>query len=831
MSDWSLVYEGYDPDTERLREALCTVGNGVFATRGVAPECAASTYHYPGTYIAGCYNRLVSHIEGETVEDESLVNAPNWLPLTYRIEGDDWFDLDAAAEAGHIHEYRQELDLRHGILQRGFVWEDHTGRRTRVAQRRLVSMADPQIAALETTFVAMNWSGRLSVRHAIDGSVENTGVERYRRLASRHLTGHETRAERNRTMLLVETNQSRIRIAVAARVLVHQNGDFPDVPRETEQVDRGIVQALDLVLAEGEAVTVEKTISMHTSRDLAISEPGLDAWERVARAGDFDALARAHTLRWEQIWREFDIEIEPREDALDDAQLLLRLHLFHLMQVASPHRYRVDAGVPARGLHGEAYRGHIFWDEIFMYPLLTLREPRIAREFLRYRVDRTDAAACIAREQGFEGIAFPWQSGSTGREETPRIHLNPRSGRWLPDNSHLQRHINVAIAYSAWRYFEVTQDIEFLAEWGAAMILEIARFFASAATYNRALDRFELRQVLGPDEYHDALPDSDEPGLPNNTYTNVMVAWTLRRALDVLEALPERERRDLEERLDLRAEETDQWWTMAQKMRVVFHEDGIPTQFEGYESLEEFDWEGYRERYGNIQRLDRILEAEGDTPNRYRLSKQADVVMLFFLLSQEELRELFGQLGYEWSARDTERTVEFYLARTSHGSTLSAVVHAWVLSHLDRRRSLGFLVHALKSDVEDVQGGTTPEGIHLGAMAGTADIVLRCYTGLEVRDGILRFDPQLPQEIACVRFPLIFRGTQLAVRVTDEEVTIVTERSGRPPFRVGVRDELHEVEPGGTYHLAVPPSAQLEPAAPSPLADRLRSTFPHHPDP
>jgi alpha,alpha-trehalase len=283
-----------------------------------------------------------------------------------------------------------------------------------------------------------------------------------------------------------------------------------------------------------------------------------------------------------------------------------------------------------------------------------------------------------------------------------------------------------------------------------------------------------------------------------------MVAWTFRRALDVLDALTEEERRNLEERLDLRTEELERWREMSQKMHVVFHADGIPTQFEGYEELEEFDWEGYRARYGDIQRLDRILEAEGDTPNRYRLSKQADVLMLFFLFSDEELHGLFGQLGYEWSSEDRERTVEFYLARTSHGSTLSAVVHGWVLSRLDRRRSWGFLAHALESDVADVQGGTTPEGIHLGAMAGTADIVLRCYTGLEVRDGVLRFDPQLPDELACVRFPLDFRGTSLTVRVTDEEVEIVTRRSGRPPFRVAVRDQVHEVEPGGTYHLPVP---------------------------
>jgi alpha,alpha-trehalase len=805
MSDWRLVYEGYEPATERLREALCTTGNGLFATRGAAPECRASGDHYPGTYIAGCYNRLVSTVEGETVEDESLVNAPNWLPLTYRIGDGPWFNLDAA----RLHEYRQELDLRQGMLHRSFIWEDEAGRCTRITQRRLVSMADPRVASLETTLVALNWSGVLTVRHALDGDVENAGVERYRRLASQHLTAHESHAEDDRMWLLTETSQSRIRIALAARVNVYRNGDPLELDRRTVQLDRGIEQELELDLSTNEPVVVEKTVVLLASRHPAISEPALDAWERVQHVERFDVLARDHVLRWEQLWRAFDVEIdEQRADGEHDAQLLLRLHLFHLLQVASPHVEQVDAGVPARGLHGEAYRGHIFWDELFMYPLLTLRAPRITRALLRYRIRRLDAARLLARAEGLPGALFPWQSGSTGREETPRIHLNPRSGRWFPDHSRLQRHINVAIAYSIWRYYEITDDIEFLADDGARALLEIARCLADAATYNRSLDRYELHGVLGPDEYHDALPGADSSGLSNNTYTNVMTAWTLERALDALDVLPETRRRDVEEQLDLRVEEREHWRDVARKMRVVFHDDRIPTQFEGYEGLEEFDWDGYRERYGNIQRLDRILEAEGDTPNRYRLSKQADVLMLCFLFSDAELGEIFGRLGYAWTPADTARTADFYLKRTSHGSTLSAVVHSWVLARLDRGRSWSFFSGSLESDVADVQGGTTAEGIHLGAMAGTADLAFRCYTGLEVREGILRFDPQLPDELERIRFPLVFRGIAVNVEVTREAITIVSERTVRPPFRLEISGAEHEIAPGGTYLFPLPSTAR-----------------------
>ena len=267
---------------------------------------------------------------------------------------------------------------------------------------------------------------------------------------------------------------------------------------------------------------------------------------------------------------------------------------------------------------------------------------------------------------------FPWQSGSNGREETQQLHLNPKSGRWLPDHSHLQRHVNIAIAYNVWQHYLITAGNGFLRFVGAELLIEIARFWASIATWNAEEGRYEIHGVMGPDEYHEAYPDADRPGLHNNTYTNVMAVWVLQRALEALEVLPPALPPGAG-RTSWRSA-TRSWTagaTSAAKMKVVFHADGVLTQFEGYEQLQEFDWEGYRERYGNIARLDRLLEAEGDSTNRYKLAKQADVLMLLFLLSRSELRELLAGLGYQVSEEQLTRTVDYYLARTSHGSTLS----------------------------------------------------------------------------------------------------------------------------------------------------------------
>jgi alpha,alpha-trehalase len=301
---------------------------------------------------------------------------------------------------------------------------------------------------------------------------------------------------------------------------------------------------------------------------------------------------------------------------------------------------------------------------------------------------------------------------------------------------------------------------------------------------------------LGPDEYHDAYPGREEPGLDNNAYTNVMTAWLMCRAADTIDALPEHLRQELKDELRVTEEELGRWEDLSRRIFVPFH-DGVISQFEGYEDLEELDWQSYRDRYGNIGRLDRILEAEGDTPNRYRLSKQADVLMLFYLLSPEELKELFGRLGYTFEpGRDVPRNVEYYLARTSDGSTLSGVVHSWVLARLDRARSWDRLSASLESDVADIQGGTTREGIHLGAMAGTVDIVQRAYTGLVVRDDCLWFDPALPEELVRLDTELHYRGHRVQIELNPEVLRLTTRPGRAAPIRVGFRNVVVELRPG-----------------------------------
>jgi len=789
-SVWSLVYDGFDPEHQGLRETLCALGNGYFVTRGALPEASADDVNYPGTYVAGLYNRLQSQVAGRSVENEDLVNVPNWLPLRFRLAGGPWFDI---AEAD-VLEHQLELNLQTGVLVRNLRWQDPGGRRTSMVQRRIVSMKDPHLAALETVFTAENWSGTMEVWSGLDGQVTNSGVKRYRDLDGRHLTVLQAGEASPETVeLQAETTQSHARIAIAARTRVRVEGGPAAAERRLITEPDFIAHSLALRLHEQKPVTVEKISALYTSRDRAISESLHQARQAADSAPGFAEVAARHSAAWDIMWSRFDIQLD---SANDWAETVLHLHIFHLLQTISPNSIDLDVGVPARGWHGEAYRGHVFWDEMFAFPFLNFQRPWLAGALLKYRHARLDAARAAAREAGYQGAMYPWQSGSDGREETQRMHLNPQSGRWLPDHSHLQRHVNISVAYNVWQHYLVTGSQQFLRFGGAETLIEIARLFASLATYTPTLDRYEILGVMGPDEYHDAYPDADRPGVDNNTYTNVMAVWVLLRATQAIDELPPHYRQEVTAELGLDPGELSRWRDITSKMRVVIHPDGVLAQFEGYDQLQEFDWEAYRARYGNIRRLDRVLEAEGDSTNRYQVSKQPDVLMLLFLLSRDELRGLLRNLGYDVTAAQLARTVHYYLDRTAEGSTLSGVVSAWVLARLDPAQAWRSYVTALKSDISDIQGGTTAEGIHLGAMAGTIDIVMRCVTGMRARGEALRFDPALPPEVMQVRFSVHYRGHRVEVSL-GQDLMSVTSRPGRAsPIKIVVREETRELAPG-----------------------------------
>jgi trehalose/maltose hydrolase-like predicted phosphorylase len=790
IQEWELTYTDWDPQQQSLREALCALGNGYLVTRAAFEEAHAGGPHYPGTYLAGGYNRLKTDIAGHVLENESLVNWPNWLPLTFRPEGGDWFDLDDV----DLLDFSFRLDLYRGLLERQVLFRDSDEREFSLICRRLVHMANPHLAAIEWRLTPLNWSGQIEIRSSLDGTVTNQNVERYRQLNGKHLETQDTGYEgEDAVVLTVRTNQSHLSMAQAARTRIYQGDVLVPTQRHAEESEGRITHHLEVPCHQHQELRIEKIVAVYTSRDFAISNPTLAARKLVRRAGIFEELCHSHQRRWEHLWSITDIVLQ---DGNSETQMILRLHLFHLLQTVSPNTIDRDVGVPSRGWHGEAYRGHILWDELFIFPLIILRMPELARSLLMYRYRRLDEARYLALQAGYRGAMFPWQSGSDGREESQVLHLNPHSGRWIPDISNQQRHVNAAIAYNVWQYYQATEDTEFLAYYGAEMLLEIARFWASITTYNGKRERYEIRGVMGPDEFHTQYPDCEKPGLNNNAYTNVMAVWVLHRASQVLTLLDEKRRKELTEILNIDDEELVRWDQISRRMYIPFHDDDIISQFEGYGDLKEFDWDGYNEKYGDIQRLDRILESEDLDVNQFKASKQADVLMLFYLFSSEMLETLFQHMGYSFDPDLIPRNISYYLERTSHGSTLSRIVHSWVLGRSDRESAWRLFKEALHSDIDDIQGGTTPEGIHLGAMAGTVDLIQRMHTGIEMREDVLWFNPLLPNELSSIRLRIRYHCHWLSVHLNHETLTVKFDRGGSKAVLIGFRDDVCEMKQG-----------------------------------
>lgn len=810
---WVLRWTDFDAAVEGTREVLCTMANGYWGTRGAIPGTVITDVHYPGTYMAGVFNRLTSMVQGREVVTEHMVNIQDWTPLVVIPRG----GRPLLPSDENLVEFIQEMDLRRGVLSRTMTFEDGQGRRTTLHTRQFQSLANRHIAAIELTVVAENWSGDLTVRSLIEGRVANLNVSDDRTLANHHLEPSQAREIDGETVLLeTVTSQSRIHVAVAARTRqVAPVGHHQPIRRPVDDSPLVAGQDIRLHVEEGVPLVLEKTAAVATTHDHANASVWESAVKTVQRAQNFRNLLTLHEQRWGMNWDRFAVRIDladahrnqrrstaqlaegdeyetpvfeagrsasvgsavtvGKDGASLRQQLALNLHTFHVLQTAYGRRRDLDASLGARGLHGEGYRGHIFWDEIYVYPMLTLRRPEITRGLLMYRFRRLGEARANAQAEGWAGAMFPWQSGADGGEETPTELWNPRSRMWMPDNSHNQRHVSLDIAYSVLRYIEITKDAAFISDYAAEMLVEISRFFVSMTLHNAETDRYEIHGVMGPDEFHDGYPETPGSGLRNNAYTNVLTAWVLAetaRLVRWLDTLDD----GLTEVMEVTEEEIERWEEISARLTVPFftegEEAGILAQFEGYQDLEEFDWDAYRATYGNIGRMDLILQAEGDATNRYKLSKQADTLMLGYLFSAEELDEILRRMGYELPEEAYQRMVAYYEARSTHGSTLSRLVHAWVAARTDPDRSWDLFTEALESDLSDTQGGTTKEGIHLGLMAGTVDTVIRCYAGLETRDGVVRLSPRLPSQLPGARFTIRWHQQPVEIHMAQTEVTV-----------------------------------------------------------
>ncbi len=790
---WDLVFTSYDPGDEKRRESLLALGNGALLTRAASVCAGTDEHHYPGTYRAGLYDRRDDEVDGERVVNDTLPNLPNWLPLLFRPRGEvEWVSL-ARAE---VLSYRHGLDTGRGLACRDVLLRDRQGRRTWLRERRLVSMAQPQLAALCLELEPDGWDGWIEIRSALDGGVRNANWPQEAPGERRYLDVPEAQEMPPGVLLLrARLLRSGTAVAVAARTtVVGAEVTARDVRWEGDVV----AEHLTCCVGAGQMLRVEKTASICTGRDPASFEPGESALVAVQDAPGFEGLRADHTLAWERLWERCRLHAES-----DELQRALRLHAFHLLQTASPHTAGLDAGLPARGWQ-EAYFGQVFWDQAFSFPFLAMRLPGLARALLLYRYRRLDAAREAARRAGLRGALFPWRSASTGREETPAVQPNPLDGRWVRDDTRLERHVGLVIARDVQHYVLATGDTEFLAQYGAEMLVEIARLWASLARPEEGSDRYDIPGVVGPDEYHTRLPGAAELGLHANAYTNVMAAWVLARVPEMLDLLPQRRCEALCRALRLGADEIAHWDRLSGRLCLAFHGDGIISQFRGYERLRPLDLGEMARRHPG-KRVDLALQGDGRSANDYQVTKQADVLMLPYLLPGAQLAETLARMGYPVTDDQLLRTARYYLARTTHDSSLSRIVCAGALARLDPAASWQYYQEALRLDLDPATGGGAAEGVHLGAMAATLDVLQRLYLGLDVASGGLALSPAPPPGLCPVRMRLYYRGGAFELGWTGSELRLASDPANLAEVAVLHEGRTQSLRPGGTTALAVRP--------------------------
>ena len=763
---WQLEYYGYTPGKDEYSvESLLTVGNGFIGLRGTTPEMEISDANYPGLYLASLYNTAESVVSDRTITNEDFVNAPNLQKIYLVIDNE---KIDIAQNT--LLSFKRQLNLKTGLFTSFAEIETQTKKQLRIETQKIANMENSHHYSILYRFTPLNFTGEIDVISEADGSVYNYNVARYRSLTNKHLTIQTTEYFKSKALLIARTNQSDITVCQASQLF---SDDFSLETLKSEKTAEKVIQKLTISAEKNRTYTLEKSV---TVAKYQMGEQTTTSKLALLSLPRFKEMYAESKEAWRELWENAAITIDG--DLM--SQKMLNLHTYHLLVSAAPNAYEqsLDASITARGLHGEAYRGHIFWDELFIIPFYILHFPKTAREILLYRYQRLTAAKKAAKEAGYQGAMFPWQSGLDGTEQSQELHLNPISGEWKEDHSRLQRHVSLAIAYNVWQYWHNVRDRSFMEQYGLELILEIAHFWQSAATLDSVTGRYSIEGVMGPDEFHESYPNSQKGGLKNNAYTNMMVVWLFEEVEKLRNQLSPEIFQSVAAKVQLSEDNFSQMSDIRKNLSLEINPEGIIAQFEGYFDLKDLDWDHYREKYGNIYRMDRILNAEGKSADAYKVAKQADSLMIFYNFSTAQVHQILDDLTYRLPEDYVEKNLHYYLARTSHGSTLSRVVHAQLAAMVDQQDLAWSLYQeALYSDYRDIQGGTTAEGIHAGVMAATLYIPLTTFAGIDFREDVMRIDPNLPKQWQNIQFNIQVRGINYHFNVTHETLTVVADQN------------------------------------------------------
>ena len=740
---WMILQEDYRPEETLKYESLFCLSNGYLGTRGAYEEGAKNSL--PCTFINGVFDK------SETFMRE-LANMPDWLGIRLYVEKE-LIGIDTC----RILEFTRALDMRHALLAKRYILEDRRGRKTLIEGIRMVSRANVHRLGIRLLVTPLNYSGLIEVENILDGSVINFGdaprfkVKHTRLLQNSCLDTHGAYLE-------VTTRDRKLCVGTGSRMEAFSDGQPVMKNHSFHAFGETAVEFQDFEAEQGKTVEVVKYAAIYTERETPDYEIHCKVRDEIRQfmADGFDAELSRHTAVYARMWEDANIEIQG-DFELDRA---VRFTIFHLMSTGNERDEHVNVG--AKLLSGEEYGGHAFWDtELFMLPFFACVFPDTARNLENYRYHLLDAARENARKNGYRGAQYPWESADDGTEQCPDWTIEPDGTCYRCYVAVYEHHVTAAVAYGIYHYVKLTGDEQFLKEKGAEILIETARFWASRCEYHETLHRFEIRQVTGPDEWHEPVD--------NNLYTNYLAKWNLSYVLNLLKEWETTEPvlyEELKNRLSIGEEERGHWQNVMEHMYLPKGKDnGLLEQFEGYFDLQDVTIEACDENDWPI----RPKALETVPRSQTQIIKQADVVMLLHLL------------GEEFDEETRNKNYAYYEKRTLHGSSLSPSIYSVMgLRVGDETKAYRYLCRAAFIDLTDLQKNTR-EGIHAANAGGVWQTVVFGFAGVSMEeDGVVDIRPHMPKEWSGLSFRLHYRGAKLSITVTPDNQADVKLLEGSP---------------------------------------------------
>lgn len=748
VDPWKIVESNFYPRFQAQTETIFSIGNGYLGLRGNFEEGVPVVQ--TGTFVNG-FHETWPIIYGEQAfgfakTGQTMLNLPDGKLIKLYVD-DELFSLSSAK----LLLFERTLDMKAGTLDREVLWETPLGKQVLIESRRLVSFEYRHLAAISYQVTVLNADASVVISSQLRGNQTNQVSHGDPRQApgfsDRVLVPTLHYVRENKVMLGYRTRSSRMSLGCGMEHIVETLS--PHTLQIESSDDSGeVIVSVDALAKK--PIHLVKYFSYHTSNETSPDELCTRAERTLGRAVQqgVSRLLEGQRKYLDKFWGRSDVQVKGMQSDSSrprgEIQQALRWNLFQILQAGDRAE---GTGIPAKGLTGQTYQGHYFWDtEIYVMPFLIYTAPRIARNLLLFRYSMLDQARQRAREVNQKGALFPWRT----------INGEEASAYYAAGTA--QYHINADIMYALKKYVEITGDKSLLFNEGAEMLVETARLWADLGFYSeRNGGKFCIHGVTGPDEYTTVVN--------NNTYTNLMARMNLYFAAETIATIRDVYHDQYETliyRTQLQAEEIDEWKQAADNMYIPFDERlGIHPQDDNFLDREVWDL-----KQTPRDKFPLLLYHHPLVIYRHQVIKQADIVLAMFLL------------GNEFSKEQKKRNFDYYDPLTTGDSSLSACIQSIIAAEVGQmERAVKYARYAVLMDLADV-GGNVKDGCHIASMGGTWMAAVYGFGGLRDHGGELNFDPKLPETMQSLQFVLEFRGQELQVKI-EREATAYCLREGR----------------------------------------------------